>query len=161
MQQPTPAQHPHTAPSLDAIKRIRKGRPISARTHLIGVDVLYVTPIDEHHSNANASHKIDEQPNMHPQHEEPTPLSDQNHRESLLDQPTANINSMIDAVSKSVEDAIRNILVNGSLSLPKRNPQRRRIENEEVELQKQVELSQDRSFILVHRSTHCSISELH
>lgn len=125
----------------------------------VSLEWMYVTLIDEHRSNANASRKLDEQPNTHPS-QEPTPLSDQDRRESLLGQP-ANISSVIDAVSKSVEGAIRNILANGSLSLPKRNPRRRKIENEEVELQKQVELGEDRSFILVCRSTHCSKSRLH
>ena len=118
MQQPTPFRHPHVAPSLDAIKRIRKGRAISARTRLIGVDVCH--PNRRASLKCNASRKLDEQLNTHPS-QEPTPLSDRDRRESLLGQP-ANISSVIDAVSKSVEGAIRNILANGSLSLPKRNP---------------------------------------
>ena len=54
--------------------------------------------------------------------QEPNPLSDQGHKEPNLNQPT-DISSVIDAVSKSVETALHNMLVNGSpLSMPNRSP---------------------------------------
>lgn len=86
--------------------------------------------------------------------QEATPLSDKGREEPNPNQPT-DIASVIDAVSKSVETALRNLLVSDAhLSLPKRSPQRRRKEDTEVELEKQIESSKDRGFILVC-CTHC------
>ena len=81
--------------------------------------------------------------------QEATPLPDKGHEEPNPNQPT-DIASVLDAVSKSVETALHNLLINDThLSLPKCSPQRRRKEDTAVELEKQIESSKDRSFILV------------
>ncbi|KIK77071.1 hypothetical protein PAXRUDRAFT_28869, partial [Paxillus rubicundulus Ve08.2h10] len=108
MQRPTPIQHPPPTPSLNAIKRIRKTWGISTRTRLIGIDIgndqreapALPSSIDP------VSEGADNMPEINP-----------------IDVP-----SMIDAISKGVEVAIRNIFVNGNhLPTPARNPGTKRM----------------------------------
>ncbi|KAF9233011.1 hypothetical protein BU15DRAFT_80558 [Melanogaster broomeanus] len=129
MQRPTPIQHPPPTPSLDAIKRIRKTWGISARTRLIGIDIGN----DQREASAVAS-SID-------------PVSAG--ADNVPEINPVDVPSMIDAISKGVEAAIRNIFVNGShLPTPARNPRRKKNDDRVLQLEKEADLAEHRNFIL-------------
>ncbi|KAF9228567.1 hypothetical protein BS17DRAFT_197945 [Gyrodon lividus] len=108
MQRRTPIQHPPPTPSLNAIKRIRRTRGISTRTRLIGIDIgndqRQVPTVPS--STDPVLEGADNEPEINP----------------------ADVSSMIDAISKGVEAAIRNIFVNeNQFPTPARNPRRKRM----------------------------------
>ncbi|KAG6369243.1 hypothetical protein JVT61DRAFT_15570 [Boletus reticuloceps] len=116
---PTPV-----TPSLDAIRRIKKTRAgaVSRRTRLIGVSM----------------------------EEEPTaprevPVCAEN--EQQQEQP--NFQNMAEVIARAVEVALRNALENKNTPRPtKHSPRRKRLEDQQVALERETEPSRHRDFIL-------------
>ncbi|KAI6098900.1 hypothetical protein EV401DRAFT_2146648 [Pisolithus croceorrhizus] len=135
---PRPAQIPQTStPSLDAIKRIRRARGISTRTRLIGVTVDME---DDTGNGGNGGLSGERQTS-------PVEGGDPSGGNSNA----VPVPAMVEAVTRGVEAALRNILANGKM-IPgrsgRRSRRRRACEDEEVRLEKESEPSVHRDFIL-------------
>ncbi|KAI6142624.1 hypothetical protein BKA82DRAFT_29036 [Pisolithus tinctorius] len=129
------------APSLEAIKRIRRARGTSTRTRLLGVvvndDIGIGTPSAARQMN-----------------------SDEEHEPNDDDSSTVPVSAMMEAVTKGVEAALCNILAKGQTITSRcgrRNHCHRACEDEEVRLEKESESTIHRDFILA--DVHCLFKE--
>ncbi|KAG9317978.1 hypothetical protein JVU11DRAFT_35 [Chiua virens] len=116
-------------PHLDAIKKVRKTRGVSRRSHLISVAV----------EDEGASHL----PNFQQQMPNSPPLN--------IPNATDSNQGLTDAVTKGVEAALKSILTNhGGRFSPnsKPSPRRRKVQDQEVAEVKISESKEDRCFIL-------------
>lgn len=120
-------RHSTVTPNLDVIKRLKKRRGFSRRSHLVGIRV------EEDEPEILRTSTTERETPMSPSHDN--------------DQYQAS--TMIDAVTKGVEAALRSILANGQ-ALPKlkRTPRSRRTEDHEVRAQRDLEASWQRDFCL-------------
>ncbi|KIJ68876.1 hypothetical protein HYDPIDRAFT_25128 [Hydnomerulius pinastri MD-312] len=119
-----------TTLNLDEIKWIKRSRGVSRRTRLIRVHM------DNNHEKPQA------RPALASDGHEPSETEPERHG------PTT-VSSMAEAVAKAIEVALRNVLGGGNtFGTPKRLPRWRRVEDQEVELEKVTEPSQHRDFIL-------------
>ncbi|KAI6013802.1 hypothetical protein BKA83DRAFT_4499841 [Pisolithus microcarpus] len=122
-------RHSTVTPNLDVIKRLKRSRGFSRRSHLVGVRVEE----DEDIPDASTTER-----------ENPVPPSCDNGQ-----LPSSQASTVIDAVTKGVEAALKNILANGQV-LPnlKRTPRSRRTEDHDVRMQRDLEPSWQRDFCL-------------
>ncbi|KAI6096459.1 hypothetical protein F5141DRAFT_1067702 [Pisolithus sp. B1] len=128
-----------STPNLDAIKRIRKGRGISKRTWLIGVEM--------------DDNGLDRESALPKGCKETGGGATPGTQDDQLDPPP--VTAVVEAVTKSVETALRTLLESGGhFSIgaiprsPRRTPQQRRQENHKLQLEKAMEPNHHRDFIL-------------
>lgn len=122
-------RHSTVTPNLDLIKRLKRSRGFSRRSHLVGVWVEE----DEDIPRASTTER-----------ETPVPPSYDNGQ-----LPSSQASTVIDAVTKGVEATLKNILASGQV-LPnlKRTPRSRRREDHDVRMQRDLEPSWQRDFCL-------------
>ncbi|KAI6097311.1 hypothetical protein EDD16DRAFT_1719307 [Pisolithus croceorrhizus] len=128
-----------STPNLDAIKRIRKGRGISKRTRLIGVEM--------------DDNGLDRESALPEGCKETGGGATPGTQDDQLDPPP--VTAVVEAVTKSVETALRTLLESGGhFSIgaiprsPRRTPRRRRQENHKLQLEKAMEPNHHCDFIL-------------
>ncbi|KAI6111143.1 hypothetical protein F5141DRAFT_1063499 [Pisolithus sp. B1] len=126
-----------STPNLDAIKRIRKGQGISKRTRLIGVEM--------------DDNGLDRESALPEGCKETGGGATPGTQDDQLDPPP--VTAVVEAVTKSVETALRTLLESGGHFSIGAIPQSPRQENHKLQLEKAMEPNHHRDFILaeVHR----------
>ncbi|KAI6161402.1 hypothetical protein EDD17DRAFT_1509127 [Pisolithus thermaeus] len=115
-------------PNLDTIRKLRKKRGFSCKTHLIGV------PLEEQNEgNSPRAPSIEREPSVPPHDQLPNPQT----------------SAFTDALTRGVETALRNIFASGQFSqYTKQSPHKRRIQAKEVDEIRVIETQEERNFHL-------------